>query len=241
MPNRLVAPLLSKPDPEYAEQRAVMNAITFPCRETGGFGIRGEAVRSIVEGFERGIAENSCTLYLKHDGEAEARGVPAWDRFITYRTLAHFVGVLSSHEHAGRSIVGELRDWFDRAQAILAARTVNRPRGRYDARLNAHRDQFVFLFLDALQDCGLPVTARDGKPSLACAMSSAFNMPERTIRDVWTEAPEAVRGGKPSRGTSDDPLFAPRVPCAQCGHAGKVPVYRTRESGTRLCTDCLEW
>ena len=76
-------------------------------------------------------------------------------------------------------------------------------------------NQLILFFLDALQGCGLLVTARGGKPSLACAMASAFNMPERTIRDVWTEAPEAVRGGetvrggKSSRNTSDDPLFAP--------------------------------
>ena len=238
---RLVAPLLTEPDPQYAERRAVMNAITYPCFETGGFGIRGEAVRSIVGGFEREIAEGSTTLYLPHDGEAEAREVGAWDRYIAYRALAHFVDVLSSHEHAGFSIVGELRDWFDRAHTILATRTDNRPPGRYDARLNAHRDQLILTSLDALRGCGLDVTARNGNPSLTCAMVSAFNMPSRTIRDVWTKAPETVRGDKPSRSTSDDPLFAPRVPCAQCGRAGKVPVYRTREGGTRMCTDCLEW
>ena len=238
---RLVAPLLSESEPEYADQRAVMNAITYPCFETGGFGIRGEAVRSIVEGFEQEIAEGSTTLYLLHDSEAEARKVAAWDRYITYWALAYFVDVLSSYEPAGLSIVGELRDWFDRAQTILAARTVNRPPGRHDVRLNARRDQLILTFLHALRGCGLDVTARTGNQSLACAMGSALNMSERAIRDVWTEAPEAVRSDKPSRGTSDDPLLAPRVPCAQCGRVGKVPVYRTRGGGTRLCTECLAW
>lgn len=63
----VIAPLLTDldpnpdpdPDPQYAELRAIVNAITFPCIETPrrGFVFQMSFVRAILEGFEREIDE----------------------------------------------------------------------------------------------------------------------------------------------------------------------------------------
>ena len=245
---RLVAPLLTEPDPQYAERRAVMNAITFPCAETGGFGFRMPAVRAILEGFEREIAENSRVLYLKHDGETETRELSAWDRFVAYRALESFVAVI--REHAGRFAVqspwiasvrltcdhkiaerltGEDRSDFERATAILAARTVNRPQGCFDARLGAVRNSIIATFLHELKDCDLDVTSLVGE-SLAGAMAEAFFIPERTIQAAWNAAPTWLRPDMRPRERFAD------IPCARCGCL-KVPKWRAQRGGN-LCDRC---
>ena len=247
---KLVAPLLlTEPDPQYTEQRAVMNAITFPCAETGGFGFRMPVVRAILEEFEREIAENSRTLYLKHVGETQAREVSAWDRFIAYRTLEFFVAEIRKivgrftvpsspwiasvqltcdHKIAER-LTDELRSDFERATAILAARTVNRPRGQYDARLGAVRGSNIATFLHELKDCGLDVTSLAGA-SLAGAMAEAFDIPERTIQAAWNAAPTWFRPDMRPRERFAD------IPCARCGCL-KVPTWRAQRGGN-LCDRC---
>ena len=241
----LVAPLLTKPDPKFVELRAVMNAITYPCAESGGFGFRMPAVRAILEGFEREIAENSRVLYLKHDGETEAREVSAWGRFVAYRALEFFVaairecaGVLAvssspwiaSVQLCDREIAKRLTDEdrsdFERATAILDARTVNRPRGRFDARLNAVRDSFIVAFLHELEGCGLPVTSGAGD-SLAGAMAEALDMGTATIHDVWRDA-ELLRPDRRRR----------RRRCARCGEPAGEDARRDGAEGDLVCLAC---
>ena len=82
---KLVAPLYA-PDmtDEEPSLQAVRHAITDPCLETGGFVFRGPAVKAILEGFERMIAEGSQTLHIRHPGETEAREVDSWSRLVYY-------------------------------------------------------------------------------------------------------------------------------------------------------------
>ena len=124
--------------------------------------------------------------------------------------------------------------------------------------------------LRKLGGCGLPVTSRRGD-SLAGALADVLGMNKRTIRDVWEEdlsrsrqfidaLPPDLRGIlaertgfiRHSRKAAADaaadappdpalPNIIPDVQCAKCGKAGKVPMYRTLEGGSGLCTDCREW
>ena len=202
---RLMAPLYA-PDmtDEEAELQAVVHAITAPCFKTGRLVFREPAVEAIVEGFERMIAEGGTTLYLKWEGEAEARKASSWDRFVTYKALEHFVEVWSRFlacnalEHCAEVWLGcqSLGDWifveppgiFDRAKIILAEVSVTRPRGRHNPMLTLQRNPYIAIMLLELEGCGLPVTARGGN-SLAGALAKAIDVDERTIRDVWNECP----------------------------------------------------
>ena len=213
---RFVAPLLSEPAPEYAEQRAILNAITFPCSETGGFGFRVPAVRAILEGFERQISEESTTLNFQHEGEAAAREVSAWDRFVAYRALEFFVNTPLSDEW---------RNCVERATSILEKRTVNRPPGQFDPRLNAIRDSFVVVFLHELQGCGLPVTSLKGG-CLAAAMDEATGISETRICDVWRDA-ELLRPDRQRRHRR----------CAVCGEPAGEDACRDNH-GDLICRAC---
>ena len=250
---KLVAPLYA-PDmtPDEAAREAVMNAICFPCK-TGGYGFREPAVKAILEGFERMIAEGSQTLHVRHIDEAQAREVDPWTRFVLYIAVDWFVHVVGNN---GTPPPGEVRQDFERAQAILGAVSVTRPRGRHDPRLTLRRNTYIVTMLGELEACGLPVTARGGN-SLAGALAKALGERERTIRDVWNESPsresrlnnalpaelrlpESLIGHR-RNADPEKPRIAPDVRCAQCGKTGKVPVYRTLEGGTGRCTDCMEW
>ena len=270
---KLVVPLYA-PDmtDEEATRQASMHAITFPCLQTGTFGFREPAVKAILEGFERMIAEGSQTLHIRRPGEAEAREVDPWSRFVAYKALEHYVEVWSRLLHcdalehlvevsSGRQSFG---DWifveppsaFYRAINILAAVTETRPRGRHNPRLTLRRNAYIVTMLLELEGCGLPVTSSGGN-SLAGALAEALGERERTIRDVWSEFPlreSQLNDALPAelrlpeslirRRRNPDPekpRIAPDVHCARCGKAGKVPVYRAREGGSRVCTDCEEW
>ena len=189
---KLMAPLYpGEMDPETAALQAARHAITFPCFETGGFGFRGPAVKAILEGFERAITEDSQTLHIQYDGEVQPRAVDAWDRFVAYKALEHFVDVMNAYLRAGIRIVGELRDGLDRAQAILAKLPVTRPRGRHDARLTLRRNGYINTMLRELEGCGLPVTSGAGG-SLAGALAEVLGESESTIRKVWKEYPRLL-------------------------------------------------
>ena len=220
---RFVAPLLSEPDPEstdyrqWCELRAILAAITNPHFETGGFCFAMVAVRAIIEGFEREIDENSETLRVRHHGETEPREVSRWDRYILYRALEFFVGVIGE-EPAQYTVE---RPEFERAQAILGALTVNKPQGPHDPRSNGARDTFIVLFLGELEGCGLDVTSSKPRASLVAAMSEVTDIPESTIAKVWEGAagvPALTRPGKGSRNR------AAAVLCLECG----APVERER-------------
>ena len=186
------------------------------------------------------LAEN------EDDACFESKG--PWDRYITFEALDYFAKCM---ERTGAAAVGPA--WWklrDRCRAARKRRPVTRPAGRFDPRTREIRNGSIVVYLRLLEGCGLPVTARNGASSLAMAMSTAFRISERAIRKVWTDSPAPLRDDKHSRnvsgfgemsGPGDSPAIAPDVPCDQCGRAGKVPVYRTREGGTRLCTDCLPW
>ena len=159
---KLVAPLYA-PDmtDEEAVLQAVMHAITDIGRETGELVILGPAVKAILEGFERMIAEGSDALYIRHHGEAEAREKEdKWSRFVYYKAIEHFVGLMDADPRAPRIRVvdGDRDSLLVRAQAILAKRTVTRPPGRYDARQNLRRDNYIVHMLRELSGCGLTVT-----------------------------------------------------------------------------------
>ena len=250
---KLVAPLYA-PDmtKEEAALQAVLNAISFPCFETGGFGFRGPAVKEIIEGFERMIAEGSQTLHIRLHGEAEAREVDSWSRFVAYEALKHFVDVLEvlSDDRSRIRIIDEPPRALERAQAILAKLTVPRPRGRDDPRLTLRRNAYIGYMLAELGECGLPVTSRCGD-SLAGALAKALDLPESaesTIAKVWKDAPLRSRqlyDALPAELRIPESLirdsrdrYAKGVPCAKCGKAGKVPKFRAREGGSGLCTDC---
>ena len=253
---RLVAPLYA-PDmtPDEAAREAAMNAICFPCFKTGGYGFREPAVKASLEGFERMIAEGSQTLHVRHIGEAQAREVDPWTRFVLYIAVDLFVLVVGSN---GTPPPGEVRQDFERAQAILGAVSVPRPRGRSDPRRTVRRNTYIVTMLVELEACGLPVTSSGGD-SLAGTLAEALGERERTIRDVWNECPlreSRLNDALPAElrlpesvirhrrnADPEKPRIAPDVRCANanCGKTGKVPVYRTREGGTGLCTDCLPW
>ena len=182
----LVAPLFEKSGSDFDEIRAVINAICFPCFVTGGFGFRMRAVEAILEGFEREIAEGVEVLHLQHDGEEGVRLCSSWDRFVAYRALVYFVGIMSRYESAGNSLDGEEQLFLERAQEIWCARSVNRPRGRYDPRRSIVQNTAVYTCLQALANCGLPVTSLEGD-SLAGAMADTTGIPVHTICDAWRD------------------------------------------------------
>ena len=239
---KLVAPLYA-PDmtDEEAALYAVLEAIAFPCLETGEFVFREPAVKAFLEGFERMIAEGSDALYIRHLGETEARKVDPWTRFIAYEALGFFSAVLS----ACRITEGEMGSDFVRAQAILAKLTVTRPRGPHDPRLTLRRNGYIVAMLAKLGGCGLDVTSLEGD-SLAGALAEAIDVPERTIRKVWEEDPSRSSqfiDALPAELRIPESLirrpreyFAPGVQCAQCGVVGKVPKFRAH--GSRLCLGC---
>ena len=183
---KLVAPLYA-PDmtPDEAAREAAMNAICFPCFETGGHGFREPAVKAILEGFERMIAEGSQTLHVRHIGEAQAREVDPWTRFVLYIAVDLFVLVVGSN---GTPPPGEVRQDFERAQAILGAVSVPRPRGRSDPRRTVGEIPTSSPCSWSSKRVGLPVTSSGGD-SLAGALAEALGERERTIRDVWNECP----------------------------------------------------
>ena len=243
-----VAPLYP-PDmtDEKAALQAVMHAIAWPCFETGGFGFLGPAVEAILEGFERMIAEGSQTLHIRHHGEAEAREVDSWSRFVAYKAIEHFVDVLEvlSDYRSRIRIIDEPPRALERAQAILAKLTVTRPRGR-EARQNLRRDNYIVKMLQELSGCGLDVTSLEGE-SLAGALAEAIDVPESTIAKVWENSPlrsSQLNAALPPELRMPESLirrppreiFAKGVPCAQCGVVGKVPKFRA--DGSRLCRGC---
>ena len=254
---KLVAPLYAPHmTDDEATLQAVRHAITFPCFETDGFGFRGPAVEAILEGFERMIAEGSQTLHIRHHGEAEAREVDSWDRFVDYEALKYFVDEVLSDDRSRIRIIDEPPRALERAQAILAKRIVTRPRGR-EARQNLRRDNYIVTMLQELSGCGLDVTSLEGE-SLAGALAEAIDVPESIIAKVWENSPlrssqlndalpaelripeSLIRRRRRDSAKKPPPVqFPPDVQCAKCGKAGKVPLQRLATFGNRArCVDC---
>ena len=196
--------------------------LAMTCAPCGGgrFVFREPAVRGIIEGFEREIAEDSSALYIVHDGKAEAREVTSWERFLCYGALEFFVKNIPDEDRNGA-----LRDCFERAQAILNNNelTVNRLKGRNPTANAAHHD-CICTFLRRLENCGLPVTSLDG-PSLTKAMDKAWGISEHTIAKSWRDASPLIRPNRPRRVRR----------CAGCGNpAGEG----ARRDGTYLDLFC---
>ena len=255
---KLVAPLYAPHmTDEEAARQAAMNAIA--CRlESGEIVFRGPAVEAILEGFERMIAEGSQTLHIRHHGEAEARKVDSWDRFVDYEALKYFVDEVLSDDRSRIRIVDEPPRALERAQAILAANklTVTRPRGR-EATQNLRRDNYIVTMLQKLSGRGLDVTSLEGE-SLAGALAEAIDVPESTIAKVWENSPlrssqlndalpaelripeSLIRRRRRDSAKKPPPVqFPPDVQCAKCGKAGKVPLQRLATFGNRArCVDC---
>ena len=230
---RFVVPLLSERDlgSDYCESRAILTAITNPCFETGNFTFAMVAVRAIIEGFERAIAEDSTALYVLHHGETDPREVPSWDRYILYRALEFFVGEIRKNP-APFTVE---RPEFERAQAILDALTVNKPKGRHDPRSNGARDNFILLFLGELEGCGLDVTSSKPRASLAAAMSDVTGIPKSTIAKVWEIAAGVPALARPGKGSRNRPGV---VPCMECG--APVSAARLREGLSHCCEVCVD-
>lgn len=224
-----VVPLLSEPDPESPDYRqrcelnAILNAITNPCFETGNFYFAMVAVRAIIEGFEND--GNSKTLRVWHHGETEPREVSSWDRYILYRALEFFVGEIRKNP---AQYTVERPD-FERAQAILGKRTVNRPAGRHNPFLSALRLSWIGQFLDALQGCGMPVTSSKPRASLAAAMAEATGIPETAICDSWRDTDTVVL--RPDRRPR-------RRRCARCGEPAGDDARRDGAEGDLVCLAC---
>ena len=225
----LVAPLcVSNLDPEFADLCAITSMICFPCKETGMFGFLEPAIKAILDGFEREIVEGGSEFLINYEGEDAPRQVDKWSRYVAYRALEHFV---ECHSLSGVDPADELPHAVERAQTVLANRTVNRPRGPYDPRQYVARDTFIWICLKELEDCGLPVTAREARPSLANALARATSISAAIIAKAWRDAP--FRIGRHSR-----QLF---VPCANCGELiRKIEAGLDYESGRvePLCKSC---
>ena len=183
------------------------------------------AVKAIIEGFERAIAENSKALYILHDGEAEPRKAGSWERFLAYEALRFFVEYVPDEDRNGAA-----RDCFNRAEAILARVTVNPPRGKHDPRLTGGRDFLVVDLLCRLEGCGLPVTSMKG-PSLARAMSKAWgSISENQVAKIWRDASPLLRPDRKRRIRR----------CAKCGEPAGEGARLVGDGGDRdlLCHAC---
>ena len=241
---KLVAPLCNQSlVPDIAEYRAVVARCSSYDSDTGRLCLDVETITAMLTAFE-----------AEHDS-APAPEILAepWERYYGLKCLQLLVGEdLVSYPPA------PIRELIARAVPILEReRPVTRPRGRYNAAIREGRDLFIVEYLAALEGCGLPVTARNRRPSLARAMADALNMRERVIRGVWGAEPTRTRQFNDllpaalrwpesmlKRSRNIDPelsAYALDVPCARCGNAGKVPKYRVQEGGSRLCTNCREW
>ena len=155
---------------------------------------------------------------------------------------------LDASEDAPAALVGGP----DRAVYLPAGAGAAGMSGRYNAALREGRNLFIVMYLAEFAECGLPVTAQNGRQSLARAMAEALNMHERVIREGLEVEPtrsrqfnELLRAAlrwpecmiKRPRA---DPAIALGVRYAQCGRAGKVPKHQVHVSRSRLCTDCCE-
>ena len=239
---KLVAPLCDpEPDPDQAERSAAVRRFSYKSERTGRVCLNPEAISDMLTAFE-----------AEHAGEPpiEILGDP-WERYLALRFLQRLVNEdLISYPNA------TIRELIARAVPILdRERPVTRPRGRHNPVINDGRDLFIRWCIEALEGCGLPVTTRGGD-SLAGALAEALQVSERTIRKVWEGwqlREPCVNDGAPAefrmreslirreRSDPEKPPIAPGVRCARCDKAGQVPVYRAREGGTGLCTDCEEW
>ena len=238
---RLVAPLYDR-DPDKAERDAAVRRFSYVSPHTGRICFNPETISDMLTAFE-----------AEHAGEPpiEILGEP-WERYLALTFLQHLVSEdLISFPNA------TLRECIARAVPILAReRPVTRPRGRHNPAINDRRDLLIRCCIEALEGCGLPVTSGGAGGSLAGALAEVLDLPERTIRKVWegwqlrkpcvnAAMPDELRMRenliRRERSDAGKPPIAPGVRCAQCGETGKVPLYRAREGGTCLCTDCLEW
>ena len=201
------------------------------------------------------ISDMLTAFEAEHAGEPPIIEILAepWERYLALRFLQRIINEdLISYPNAA------IRELIARAVPILAReRPVTRPRGRHNPVLNDRRDLLIRSCIEALEGCGLPVTTRGGD-SLAGALAEALPVPvsERTIRKVWEGwqlRKPCVNDGAPAefrmreslirreRSDPEKPPIAPGVRCARCDKPGQVPVYRAREGGTGLCTDCEGW
>ena len=159
---------------------------------------------------------------------------PEWERHCRYRVIAPLIGLALARGEEGEGLAkaqAEL-DWLKTQGADV------RPRGKHDPIVRIGRDVLIGVALNAFSGCGLPVTSAVGE-CLAGALADATGIGKRSIVLTWERYPLRARHAR--NPDPEKPLIAPGVQCAKCGKAGKVPVYRAREGGGRLCTDCCEW
>ena len=231
---RLVAPLCDPdPDPDKAEKSAAVRRFSYMSERTGRLCLNAESISDMLTAFE-----------AEHAGEPpiEILGGP-WERYYGLK----FLELLVVREDLVSYPDATFRELIARACPILdRERPVTRPRGRYNAAINDGRDLFIRCCIEALEGCGLPVTARDGG-SLAEALAEVLGVSESTIRKVWEgwrlrepwvndTAPDDHRM-RESLIRRPREYFAVGVRCADCGQAGKVPKYRAG-GGSRLCLLC---
>ncbi|MCY4470740.1 MAG: hypothetical protein OXC08_18650 [Thiotrichales bacterium] len=231
----LLARLLAiDPDPkgESAERLDSISMGGIVSFQDGRLLFQEPAIRAIIEGFEREIAEDSTTLRIQYRGEVEPREVKPWDRFLVYQALTCFVEKISPLQN---QLPREWLRLFKRAQAILAARTVNRPPGGPDPRLNVVRDSCVFGGLFMLQGCGLDVTSSKPRASLAAAMSKATGIRKSTIAKVWEDAAGVPALARPGKGSRNRTAV---VTCMDCG--APVERARLREGLSHRCEACAD-
>ena len=162
-----------------------------------------------------------------------------WERHCRFRVIATLIGLARAR--------GEEGEWFAKAQAELdwlkTRGADDRPQGKHDPIVRIGRDVIIAKALAALAECGIRTTSsKAGSLSLADALAEASGIEKREVVMAWERYPLRTRHTRNERNPDPEkPPIVPGVQCAKCGKAGKVPVYRTREGGSRLCTDCCEW
>ena len=226
---KLVASLCNQsPDPDFAEFHAVMLRHTYRGR------LDVDLIECLLTAFE-----------VEHDGGPVLEILAnRWERYFTLKCLQLLVNLdLVPCPNA------TIRALIARAVPILdRERPVTRPRGRHNPAIREGRDMFIRYCIEALEGCGLRVSARGGV-SLAGALADAFDVSESVIRKVWRESPlrdsqfnyelPAELRMRESLTRTPREYFAVGVRCADCGQAGKVPKHRAGKGESRVCLRCL--
>ena len=160
--------------------------------------------------------------YLAH----ELKNTPNDDviaRYIEHAgSKAHYWDALMAHKEShGSDVPLMLLEWPPKG--------ATRPNGRGRPPQWAFRNEVLISeAIRKLEGCGLPVTAGEGRPSIAAAVARVFGVTERNVASIWESTPN--RSGKHSRQRYSN------QPCPVCGRP-KVPVWRARHGNFR-CEQC---
>lgn len=245
------------------ERLTSMNLIMF--RDVQGWKFNEPIVKVIVEGFEREVAEESTTLYLLHDGEAEAREVDSWSRFIAYQALEFFEAVvcepwelrdgawrdllhgaeyseLSERDRRWRDLLHKAKRLADQDGAwrewlCRASATLDK---RTVNRPAGRRDARQNLGQDFLIVSGL-IEAQERLPD--CGLDVTSSKPCGSLAAAMAEAWDISEYSIVKAWRDANPLLRPDRQrkdrrCASCGGVAGRDARRIGEEGDLLCRAC---